>query len=86
MLLNLITYVDMAAFFQAESLTGIGNPILAGQQLLRQGVRAKWVIVKMGAKGSILVTKSSVSCAAAFKVCTFSQVLHQYTNFLGKKN
>ncbi|XP_015891400.3 fructokinase-1 [Ziziphus jujuba] len=53
---------------EAESLTGIRNPILAGQQLLRQGMRAKWVIVKMGVKGSILVTKSSVSCAPAFKV------------------
>lgn len=54
--------------FQTESLTGIGNPVLAGQELLKQGVRTKWVIVKMGAKGSILITTSSVSCAPAFKV------------------
>ncbi|KAF9610729.1 hypothetical protein IFM89_024579 [Coptis chinensis] len=53
---------------EAESLTGITNPILAGQELLRKGMRAKWVIVKMGAKGSILITKSSVSAAPAFKV------------------
>ncbi|XP_059660388.1 fructokinase-1 isoform X2 [Cornus florida] len=53
---------------EAESLTGIGNPILAGQELLRKGVRTKWVIVKMGSRGSILITMSSISCAPAFKV------------------
>ncbi|CAK9150041.1 unnamed protein product [Ilex paraguariensis] len=53
---------------EAESLTGIGNPILAAQELLRKGVRTKWVIVKMGAKGSILITMSNISCAPAFKV------------------
>ncbi|XP_062021853.1 fructokinase-1 [Rosa rugosa] len=53
---------------EAESLTGIKNPILAGQQLLKQGVQTKWVIVKMGPKGSILITKSGISCAPAFKV------------------
>lgn len=53
---------------EAESLTGATNPILAGQELLKKGERTKWVIVKMGAKGSILITKSSVSCAPAFKV------------------
>lgn len=54
--------------FQAESLTGIKNPVLAGQELLKQGVHKKWVIVKMGPKGSILITKSGISCAPAFKV------------------
>ena len=54
--------------FQAESLTGIANPILAGQELLRKGVRTKWVVVKMGPKGSILITTSSITCAPAFKV------------------
>ncbi|KAL2485914.1 pfkB-like carbohydrate kinase family protein [Abeliophyllum distichum] len=53
---------------EAESLTGIVNPIMAGQELLQKGVRTKWVIVKMGPKGSILITASSVSCAPAFKV------------------
>ncbi|KAJ4726827.1 fructokinase-1 [Melia azedarach] len=53
---------------EAESLTGIGNPIIAGEELLRKGLRTKWVIVKMGSRGSILVTKSSISCAPAFKV------------------
>ncbi|KAK8565328.1 hypothetical protein V6N13_020449 [Hibiscus sabdariffa] len=53
---------------EAESLTGIANPILAGQELLSKGVRTKWVVVKMGPKGSILITPSSISCASAFKV------------------
>ncbi|MCL7043623.1 hypothetical protein MKW94_001284 [Papaver nudicaule] len=53
---------------EAESLTGITNPILAGQDLLRKGVRTKWVIVKMGPKGSILIRSSSITCAPTFKV------------------
>ena len=57
--------------FQAETLTGIGNPISAGQQLLKQGMRTKWVIIKMGSKGSILIAKSSISCVPAFKVSIF---------------
>ncbi|KAK8693964.1 hypothetical protein V6N13_071530 [Hibiscus sabdariffa] len=53
---------------EAESLTGIANPILAGQELLSKGIRTKWVVLKMGPKGSILITPSSISCASAFKV------------------
>ncbi|WCJ21659.1 pfkB-like carbohydrate kinase family protein [Euphorbia peplus] len=53
---------------EAESLTGIGDPLLAGKELLRKGTRTKWVIVKMGSRGSILITMSSISCAPAFKV------------------
>ncbi|CAN8295267.1 unnamed protein product [Cochlearia groenlandica] len=53
---------------EAESLTGIRNPVKAGQEILTNGKGTKWVIVKMGSKGSILVTKSSVSVAPAFKV------------------
>ncbi|KAJ6810841.1 uncharacterized protein M6B38_104930 [Iris pallida] len=53
---------------EAESLTGIRNPILAGQDLIRKGLHTKWVIIKMGSKGSILITKTGVSCAPAFKV------------------
>ncbi|CAA7026395.1 unnamed protein product [Microthlaspi erraticum] len=53
---------------EAESLTGIRNPVKAGQEILKNGKGMKWVIVKMGSKGSILVTKSSVSVAPAFKV------------------
>ncbi|KAK4732040.1 hypothetical protein R3W88_025028 [Solanum pinnatisectum] len=53
---------------EAASLTGINDPILAGQELLNNGVCTKWVIVKMGPKGSILITKSSITCAPSFKV------------------
>ncbi|KAF8401822.1 hypothetical protein HHK36_012768 [Tetracentron sinense] len=53
---------------EAESLTGISNPIQAGQELLRKGLRTKWVIVKMGPKGSILITTKSISCVPGFKV------------------
>lgn len=59
------TGIDLS---QAESLTGIEDPILAGQQLLKEGIRTKWVIIKMGPRGSILITPSSISCAPAFKV------------------
>ncbi|GER24915.1 pfkB-like carbohydrate kinase family protein [Striga asiatica] len=53
---------------EAESLTRTEDPILAGQELLRKGIRTKWVIIKMGPKGSILITPSSISCAPGFKV------------------
>lgn len=53
---------------EAVSLTGIDDPILAGQELLKNGACTKWVIVKMGPKGSILITKSSITCAPGFKV------------------
>ncbi|XP_020233327.1 fructokinase-1 [Cajanus cajan] len=53
---------------EAESLTGIGDPVLAGQELLKRGIHTKWVIVKMGSRGSILITASSIACAPAFKV------------------
>lgn len=53
---------------EAEALTGIKHPILAGQELLKNGLRTKWVIVKMGSRGSILITMSNISCAPAFKV------------------
>ncbi|XP_012473813.1 uncharacterized protein LOC105790651 [Gossypium raimondii] len=53
---------------EAESLTSLVDPILAAQELLRKGNRTKWVVVKMGPKGSILITKSGITCASAFKV------------------
>ncbi|XP_037419706.1 2-dehydro-3-deoxygluconokinase-like, partial [Triticum dicoccoides] len=53
---------------EAESLTNIGNPIQAGQELLRRGIRTKWVVIKMGSKGSIMITESAVSCAPSFKI------------------
>lgn len=68
------------AFDQAESLTGIKNPVQAGQEILRNGKRTKWVIVKMGSKGSILVTKSSVSVAPAFKVPSYRSTLSLFSH------
>ncbi|XP_047084655.1 probable fructokinase-5 [Lolium rigidum] len=53
---------------EAESLTNIQNPIEAGQELLRRGIRTKWVVIKMGSKGSIMITESAVSCAPSFKI------------------
>ncbi|GAB2226397.1 hypothetical protein Drorol1_Dr00022201 [Drosera rotundifolia] len=53
---------------EAEALTGISDPILAGQELLRRSERAKWIAVKMGTKGSILISLSGVAYAPAFKV------------------
>ncbi|KAL7583520.1 fructokinase-1 [Lactuca sativa] len=53
---------------EAESMTGLDNPIAAGKELLSKGVRTKWVIIKMGSKGSILITKSGISCVPSFKV------------------
>ncbi|MED6122692.1 hypothetical protein PIB30_042172 [Stylosanthes scabra] len=53
---------------EAESLTGLGDPILAGEEFLKRGIRTKWVIIKMGCHGSILITKSNIACAPAFKV------------------
>lgn len=59
--------VLLLTFDEAESLTGISNPILAGQELLKRGFRTQWVIIKMGSKGSILITLSGASCAPSFK-------------------
>lgn len=69
-LLDLFSYPNplMLMICQAEALTGIKHPILAGQELLKKGLHTKWVIVKMGSRGSILITTSNVSCAPAFKV------------------
>ncbi|KNA21317.1 hypothetical protein SOVF_044020 [Spinacia oleracea] len=59
---------------EAESLTGIGNPVLAGQELLKRGSRTKWVIIKMGSKGSILITLSGTSYAPSYKVTIIDTV------------
>ncbi|KAL9239722.1 hypothetical protein vseg_014016 [Gypsophila vaccaria] len=53
---------------EAESLTGISDPILAGQELLKNGIRSKWIIIKLGSKGSVLITMSGTSCAPSYKV------------------
>ncbi|URD72700.1 pfkB family carbohydrate kinase [Musa troglodytarum] len=52
---------------EVESLTGIKNPIQAAQELISRGERTKWVIIKLGSKGSILINRSTVSCAPSFK-------------------
>ncbi|KAL6968225.1 hypothetical protein U1Q18_034027 [Sarracenia purpurea var. burkii] len=59
---------------EAESLTGIANPVLAGLELLRKGLQTRWVIVKVGAKGATLITTSSIICAPAFKVSVVDSV------------
>ncbi|CAA7395229.1 unnamed protein product [Spirodela intermedia] len=59
---------------EAEALTGLPSPILAGQKLISQGTRTNWVIIKIGSKGSVLVTKSCVFCAPAFEVNVFDTV------------
>lgn len=53
---------------QAEALTNIRNPVQAGQELLKRGIRTMQVVIKMGSKGSIMVTKNTISCVPAFKV------------------
>lgn len=53
---------------EAESLTNVKNPIEAGQELLKRGIRTKQVVIKMGSKGSIMITKNAVSCAPSFKI------------------
>ncbi|CAD6209704.1 unnamed protein product [Miscanthus lutarioriparius] len=53
---------------EAEALTNIRNPVQAGQELLKRGIRTKQVVIKMGSKGSIMVTKNTISCAPAFKI------------------
>ncbi|KMT10301.1 hypothetical protein BVRB_5g120550 [Beta vulgaris subsp. vulgaris] len=59
---------------EAESLTGIANPISAGKELLKRGSRTKWVIIKMGSKGSLLITLSGTSYAPSYKVTVIDTV------------
>ncbi|XP_062216727.1 uncharacterized protein LOC133916865 isoform X2 [Phragmites australis] len=40
----------------------------AGQELLKRGIRTKQVVIKMGSKGSIMITENAVSCAPSFKI------------------
>ncbi|KAI4990873.1 hypothetical protein ZWY2020_039244, partial [Hordeum vulgare] len=63
---SLSSILSIADFLGAP-LTNIRNPIQAGQELLRRGTRTKWVVIKMGSKGSIMISKSVVSCASSFK-------------------
>ncbi|CAL9146610.1 uncharacterized protein LOC135629437 [Musa acuminata AAA Group] len=47
---------------KVKSVTGIKNPIQAGQELISRGERTKWVIIKLGSMGSILINSSTVMC------------------------
>lgn len=53
---------------EAESLTGLANPALAAQDLLHRGLFTKWVIIKMGSGGSMMVTSKGLFYAPALKV------------------
>ncbi|XP_057825659.2 uncharacterized protein LOC131037517 isoform X1 [Cryptomeria japonica] len=53
---------------EAESLTEISNPVLAAQDLLQSGLNTKWVIIKLGSRGSLMVTSNGYHYAPAFKV------------------
>ncbi|KAL6660162.1 hypothetical protein ACP70R_002285 [Stipagrostis hirtigluma subsp. patula] len=59
---------------EAESLTDMRNPIQAGQELLKRGIRTKWVVIKMGSKGSVMITENTVSCAPSFKITVVDTV------------
>jgi hypothetical protein len=49
-------------------LTGLANPALAAQDLLHRGLFTKWVIIKMGSGGSMMVTSKGLFYAPALKV------------------
>ncbi|KAH9322665.1 hypothetical protein KI387_017304, partial [Taxus chinensis] len=53
---------------EAESLTKISNPVLAAQDLLQSGLITKWVIIKLGSRGSLMVTSNGCHYTPAFKV------------------
>jgi sugar/nucleoside kinase (ribokinase family) len=51
---------------EAETLTGISDPLEAGRELLRKGPEI--VVIKLGEKGSITITEKQVFKMPAFKV------------------
>ncbi|MCO5609515.1 hypothetical protein L7F22_063743 [Adiantum nelumboides] len=53
---------------EAKALTGLEDPTLAAKDLLAKGQRTKWVIVKLGESGCLMVTANSVYTVPAFKV------------------
>uniref|UniRef100_A0A0D6R9F3 Carbohydrate kinase PfkB domain-containing protein n=1 Tax=Araucaria cunninghamii TaxID=56994 RepID=A0A0D6R9F3_ARACU len=53
---------------EAESLTGHPNPILAANDLLHRGLATKWVIIKLGSRGYLMVTLKGFHYAPTFKV------------------
>ncbi|MCO5547079.1 hypothetical protein L7F22_000520 [Adiantum nelumboides] len=53
---------------EAKALTGLEDPTLAAKDLLAKGQRTKWVIVKLGESGCLMVTANNVYTVPAFKV------------------
>ena len=51
---------------EAETLTGVSDPVQAGQLLLRRGPRI--AVIKLGEEGAVAVTKDLVIRQPAFKV------------------
>lgn len=51
---------------EAETLTGISDPIEAGKELLKKGPEI--VVIKLGEKGSIAITEEQILKMPAFKV------------------
>ena len=63
---------------QAEALTGIADPVFSAKALLEKGENTKWVIVKMGEKGCLMITTQGIYQVPAFKVII--DVFHDYLN------
>ena len=53
---------------QAQALTGVADPVSSAKALLEKGENTKWVIVKMGEKGCLMITAHGVYQVPAFKV------------------
>jgi sugar/nucleoside kinase (ribokinase family) len=61
-----VTKIVLPSATEAETLTGISDPLEAGRELLRKGPEI--VVIKLGGKGSIVVTKERVLKMPAFRV------------------
>jgi hypothetical protein len=64
--------------WQAEALTGIADPVFSAKALLEKGENTKWVIVKMGEKGCLMITTRGIYQVPAFKVI-FHTYCHDYS-------
>ncbi|XP_002969304.2 probable fructokinase-4 isoform X1 [Selaginella moellendorffii] len=53
---------------EAATLTGIDDPYAAATALLDNGMHTKWVIVKMGAQGSLMADRQGCHHVPGFKV------------------
>lgn len=61
-----VSEVVMPSRGEAETLTGVSDPVQAGQLLLRHGPRI--AVIKLGEEGAIAVTEDRVTRQPAFKV------------------